>query len=128
MKSDDLRVVIVDDSRDFLDALALLLELDGYFVKTATNSADALALIADFHPVCVLTDINMDGIGGVELAAHLRAQYGQGIVLIAITGWGNPDDRVSKEFERFDFYLRKPIDMDRLRLFLPPVSERSSQT
>lgn len=121
MDREDVRVVVVDDHRDLLDALSILLELDGYNVRTAADVESALATIETFQPVCVLTDIDMGGPRGLELASKLRDQYGSDITLIAMTGWGEADERVSAKFADFDYYLRKPIDSNGLRRLLPPV-------
>jgi len=121
MDVNQVRLVVVDDDIDFAEALALLLKHDGYAVRIATNCLDALALVADFDPLCVLTDINMADCDGIELAAHLRAQYGREITLVAVTAWGQADERVSSKFAQFDHYLRKPVDIDALRKIFRPL-------
>ena len=120
---DDVRVVVVDDVRDMAETLAGLLEFDGYKVRTAGGGSEALELIATYEPHCVMLDIDMPGIDGRELANRLRAIYGDAIVLIAVTGWGDADDRLSMAFARFDHYLRKPYTPAQLRKVLPPVHE-----
>ena len=99
-------------------ALSEALVLDGFDVRTACDGATALQAIAEHTPLCVLTDVNMPGIDGFELAKRLRAQYGSEMVLIAVTGWGDRNDRASQEFADFDHCLRKPIDLDVLRRIL----------
>ena len=115
-------MVVVDDAIDVAEVLACTLEMDGYSVKTAGDGAQALALIEAYQPHCVLLDINMPGMGGCELSDRLRELYGGDLVLIAVTGWGDPGDRVSDTFSRFDHYIRKPFDPALLRKILPPVS------
>ena len=119
---DEVRVVVVDDIPDMADMLAMSLELDGYSVRTAHDGPRALDLIRDFQPHCVLLDIDMPGMGGCELSVRLRELYGDGVVLIAVTGWGDAGDRVSDTFARFDHYIRKPFEPDQLRKILPPVN------
>lgn len=119
---DEVRVVVVDDVADMAETLAVTLELDGYSVRTASDGAQALALIEEYRPHCVLLDIDMPGMGGVELCTHLRKLYGDDLVLIAVTGWGDAGDRVSDAFSRFDHYIRKPFNPSLLRKILPPVS------
>ena len=85
--------------------------LDGFDVRTASDGDTALTVIAEHKPLCVLTDIDMPGMSGFELVRRLRDLYESDIVLIAITGWGTKDDRVAKEFDAFDYTLRKPIDL-----------------
>lgn len=122
MDSNDNRVVIVDDVSDAAEALASALEADGYSVKTATDGERALALIEEFKPYCVLLDIDMPGLTGIEVASRLRAEHGSDLVLIAVTGWGTADDRVSKALADFDYYLRKPFDPAALRKVLHPLN------
>jgi CheY-like chemotaxis protein len=119
---DEVRVVVVDDVSDMAETLAVALELDGYSVRTASNGAQALAVIEEYKPHCVLLDIDMPGMGGCELSDRLRELYGDDVVLIAVTGWGDAGDRVSDTFSRFDHYIRKPFDPALLRKVLPPVT------
>jgi CheY-like chemotaxis protein len=114
------RIVVVDDDGDTTDTLAEALSLEGFDVRTAHDGASALTTIAAHSPMCVLTDVRMPGIDGFELARRLRATYGAELVLIAATGWGDPDDRAAPQFADFDFCLRKPIDLARLRRILRP--------
>jgi CheY-like chemotaxis protein len=121
--NDDVRVVVVDDVQAMADSLAELLELDGYKVRTAGDGHEALAVIEQYQPHCVMLDIDMPGIDGRELANRLRTLYGDAIVLIAVTGWGDEGDGLTMEFARFDHYLRKPFTPAQLRRVLPPVHE-----
>ncbi len=121
--NDDVRVVVVDDVQAMAESLAGLLELDGYKVRTAGDGTEALTLIEQYQPHCVMLDIDMPGIDGRELAARLRSRYGDAIVLIAVTGWGDDADKLSMAFARFDHYLRKPFSPQQLRKVLPPVHD-----
>jgi CheY-like chemotaxis protein len=114
------RIVVVDDQDDIVTALAEALALDGFDVCAAHDGASALDAIAEQLPLCVLTDVNMPGIDGFELAKRLRALYGADLVLIAVTGWGDREDRASPHFADFDHCLRKPVDLDQLRRILRP--------
>jgi CheY-like chemotaxis protein len=96
------------------------LSRDGFDVRTARDGSSALDTIAEHAPMCVLTDLSMPGIDGFELARRLRACQGAELVLIAATGWGDPDDRTPQRFADFDFCLRKPIDLEKLRRILRP--------
>jgi DNA-binding response OmpR family regulator len=116
----EARVLIVDDMADIAEALACLLELDGYAVKTAINGEQALLMTEEFRPHCVLLDISMPGMDGLELTKSIRERYGDDIVLIAITGGTSDDQRVTETFARVDHYLQKPIDAAQLRKVLPP--------
>lgn len=121
MDGDEVRVVVVDDVSDAAETLACALELDGYHVRTANDGHHALTVIEEYQPHCVLLDINMPGIDGCELAKRLRERHGDDLVLIAVTGWGEEDDRVSQAFVRIDHYLRKPVKPELLRKLLPPL-------
>ncbi|MDN3921093.1 response regulator [Roseateles violae] len=122
MSKEEVRVVVVDDVPDSAETLAMVLEMDGYTVRTASSGVQALSLIEEFQPLCVLMDIHMPGVSGHELSQRLRQRYGDDIVLIAVTGWGGAEERVSESFARFDHYLRKPVDRELLRKLLPPVA------
>ena len=95
MNPDEVRVVVVDDVPDAAESMASALTLDGYSVRTALEGHAALAVIEEYRPQCVLLDINMPGIDGCKLSKLLRDRYGDEMVLIAVTGWGHEDDRVS---------------------------------
>lgn len=107
---EEVRVLVVDDVSDAAEALASMLECDGYTLKTANSGKQALALVSEFQPHCVLLDINMPGMSGHEVASRLRSHHGAHLVLIAVTGCGEVEDRLSSAFKDFDFYLRKPFD------------------
>lgn len=112
------RIVVVDDHAELAGTLAEVLTLDGFDVRTAASGDEALAVIAEHQPICVLTDIDMPGMNGFELVRRLRELYDSDIVLIAITGWGEKDARIAKEFDAFDHTLAKPIDLAFLRKLL----------
>jgi len=121
MVQDEVRVVVIDDAVDAAEALAVALRQDGYAVRTAYDGAAAWALIETERPHCVLLDVRMPVMDGCELARRLRERYGDDIVLIAVTGLSDDDERAAESFVRVDHYLRKPIDHDELRLILPPL-------
>jgi DNA-binding response OmpR family regulator len=115
------RIVVVDDHAELADTLAEILALDGFDVRTAADGERALAVIAEHTPLCVITDVDMPKLNGFELAGRLRQRYGADLVLIAITGWGEDDDRVSAVFDVFNHCLRKPVDLQTLRKILRPT-------
>ena len=121
VQDNGVRVVVVDDVPDLCETLALHLELDGYEARCANSAADAIELIARFSPHCVLLDVHMPGVDGLELARKLRGQYGDDIVLVAVTGHPPTDGRVAGAFALVDHYLQKPIDFAELRKVLPPL-------
>ncbi len=121
MAEDEVKVVVVDDDEDSAQAIATLLSLDGYSVLTAKDGAQALVLIEQYHPHCVLLDIGMPGIDGYELATILRERYKDDIILIAVTGWDTRQSRVANTFAVVDHYFQKPLVPATLRRLLPPL-------
>jgi CheY-like chemotaxis protein len=115
------RVVVVDDVADAAESLAEVLRHEGYDVRTADDGVHALEVIARHLPMCVLMDVAMPRMDGFELAGRLRTLYGSDIVLIAVTGWGDADSRLSSRFDLFDHCLGKPIEPDKLRSILGPA-------
>ena len=123
MSENDVRVLVVDDLEDAARSLAVVLSLNGYTARTAHDGASALRITKEFLPHCILLDVNMPGIDGLELTHRLRNSYGDDIVLVAVTGGGADETRVSKTFELVDHYLAKPIEMTKLEKILPPRVE-----
>ena len=120
-EADRVNVLVVDDMPDVAQALAGMLELDGYATRVAVDAKQALSACAEALPHCALVDIDMPGVDGLQLAGMLRERYGQDIVLVAVTGWGEEDDRLSAAFAQVDHYLRKPVSCEQLRKLLPPL-------
>ena len=122
MGDSDVRVLVVDDLDDGAQMLAALLSASGYAARTAHDGASALAVTEEFKPHCVLLDVKMPGMDGLELARRLRARYGDDIVLIAVTAADIDDFEVSQTFDLVDHYLVKPLDIAKLATILPLVS------
>ena len=118
---DEVRVLVVDDYPEAAETLAAILEFDGYVVRVAYDGAQALPMVDDFQPHCVILDIDMPELDGDALSAELRRRHGDDIVLIAITGASTSDKRVGQTFARVDHYLQKPIDPETLRKALGPL-------
>lgn len=112
------RVLVVDDNADAAISLAMLLETMGYQVASACDGAQALKLAGEFRPDAALLDIGLPDIDGYELARQLRAQSARPPVLIALTGWGQEQDRERARLAGFDHHLVKPVDLDRLTRLL----------
>ena len=103
------RLLVVDDNRDAAMSLAMLLRLLGHEVEIAHDGASALALASAFVPHVVFLDIGMPGMDGYEVARRLRQQPGmQTVVLAALTGWGQQEDRRRTSDAGFDHHLVKP--------------------
>lgn len=113
------RVLVVDDNRDAADSLAMLLQLDGSSVQVAVTGAEALAVFEQMRPEAVLLDIGLPDIDGYEVARRMRAASGgKDAMLIALTGWGQEEDKRRAAEAGFDEHLTKPVDPDVLRILL----------
>jgi CheY-like chemotaxis protein len=119
---DEVRVLVVDDNRDEAQCLAAMLELNGYRVEVAASADAALARVAQFQPQCLMLDIDMPGMDGLELSRRLRDGSRDDLVIIAVSGWGEEDEHLSAGYEHIDYYLRKPVEPARLARVLPPLT------
>jgi CheY-like chemotaxis protein len=117
-----LRVLIADDNRDSAESLGMLLEMSGHEVYLAHDGLDALAAAAEKLPDIALLDIGMPGMDGYEVAANIRREaWGSNITLIAITGWGQEDNKRLARTAGFDHHLTKPMDSAVLESILATV-------
>jgi CheY-like chemotaxis protein len=108
---DSYRLLVVDDNREHADTLALYLGAAGHQVRVAYNGLDAVASAAESDPDAVLMDVGMPGLDGFEAARRMRAQPGGSRrVLVALTGWGQSEDRRRSRAAGFDAHLVKPAD------------------
>ncbi len=105
------RILVVDDNHDAAEALALQLQLAGHEVRTAHDGAEALAVARAFEPDIVLLDLGMPKMDGYEAARQLRLRSTEGrrLTLIALTGWGQQQDRERTADAGFDAHLVKPV-------------------
>lgn len=112
------RIVVADDNEDSAESFAMLLSFSGHEVRIAHDGAAALDAVRDFRPDVAFLDIGMPGLTGYEVAEAVRAEpWGRDVTLIAVTGWGQPDDQARARTAGFDRHLIKPIDpaeVDRL--------------
>jgi CheY-like chemotaxis protein len=107
------RIVIADDNEDSAQSFAMLLSFSGHEVKIAHDGAEALDAVRSFRPDVVFLDIGMPVLTGYEVAQAVRAEpWGSEVTLIAVTGWGQPDDKQRAHTAGFDRHLVKPIDPD----------------
>ena len=113
------RVLVADDNRDAADALAMLLELAGHEVRVAHGGRAALSLAQTFRPDVAILDIGMPELNGYEVARELRrAPWGARMCLVALTGWGQDEDRQRAQEAGFNRHLTKPVDTDALEKLL----------
>jgi signal transduction histidine kinase len=105
------RVLIVDDNQDAANSMALLVEALGGTSRAAFDAAAGLNALADFEPDVVVLDIGMPGIDGYEMCRQIRLRpSGRHVVVIALTGWGHPQDKQRALDVGFDAHLTKPVD------------------
>ena len=110
---------MIDDNRDAADTLSLTLQFRGYRVLTAYSGQQALDIGAREHPQAVLVDVGMPGMDGYEVIRRIRREtWGRHAVSVALTGWGQEQDRLKAAAAGFDMHLTKPVDMQRLEIFL----------
>jgi CheY-like chemotaxis protein len=109
------RVLLVDDNPDAVESLALLLDMFGFEVCTATTGPEGVALGAGFHPDVVLLDIAMPTVDGYETCRQMRAtDWAAHIPIIAMTGWSQDSDRQRSREAGFSTHLVKPVEPDAL--------------
>ncbi len=125
------RILVVDDNEDSAESLALILQLKGNEVRTAHEGREALGVAESFRPQVVFLDIGMPGQDGHSVCRQIRARtWGRELPIVALTGWGQEEDRRRSEESGFTHHLVKPADpaaLDRLLAGLsasPPFPDR----
>lgn len=114
-----LRVLIVDDSRDGADSLAMILDLMGNETRTAYDGEEAVAAADEFRPEVILLDIGLPKLNGYETCRRIRQEpWGKQILIIAQTGWGQEDVRLRTQEAGFNHHLVKPVDTAELMRLL----------
>jgi signal transduction histidine kinase len=114
------RILIADDNRDAADSLASVLRVIGHEVRTAYDGQQALDMAEAFCPALALLDIGMPRMNGYDTARRIRGKpFGRGMVLVALTGWGQPEDKQKSQAAGFDHHLVKPLDPSVLDSLLP---------
>ena len=113
------KILVVDDNRDSAMSLSLLLELDGHDVRRAYDGLEALEIAEDFRPEITLLDIGMPRLDGYGAARELRRrEWAKESLLVALTGWGQQEDKRLAREAGFDHHMVKPVDPDALRRLL----------
>jgi len=118
-----VKILVADDNRDAADSMALILEFSGYQVLIAHSGLDALEKARASMPDAMILDIGMPDMNGYEVARSIRAEaWGERIFMLAITGWGQEEDKERALAAGFDQHMTKPVDADaveqRLRAFV----------
>jgi two-component system CheB/CheR fusion protein len=113
------RVLLIDDNIDAAESLAQLLSLSGHDARTAIDGASGLRAAVEFSPEVIFCDLGLPGMSGYEVAKSLRAlPGGRELVLVALTGYGQPGDREKTARAGFDAHLVKPVDPAVIESFL----------
>ena len=105
------RILVVDDNQDSVESLAMLLTLKGNEAHTASNGHEAVEAAARLRPDVILLDIGMPDMNGYEACRRIREQSGgDEVIIIALTGWGQDEDRRRSSEAGFNEHLVKPVD------------------
>jgi CheY-like chemotaxis protein len=109
------RILVADDNRDGAETMGMLLKLSGHEVLLAHSGAEALELAMRERPDIAVLDIGMPDLSGYEVAKRIRREaWGAQIKLIAVTGWGQAEDKRRALAAGFDHHLTKPVDPSQL--------------
>jgi PAS domain S-box-containing protein len=109
--TDRARILVADDNRDAADTLSMILELDGHEVRTAYDGVKALQIAEQLAPQIAFLDIGMPNLDGYQTARRIREQsWGSAMLLVALTGWGQEQDRRQATEAGFNCHLVKPVD------------------
>jgi CheY-like chemotaxis protein len=120
-----LRVLVADDNTDAAASLSMILKMHGHEVRTAYDGREATQIVESFAPDVALLDIGMPHIDGYELCRRLRAQpCGRDMFIVALTGWGQAEDKQRPEEAGFDQHLVKPADIRTLEHLLAEAEKR----
>jgi PAS domain S-box-containing protein len=124
-----LRVLIVDDNVDLVDMLATVVEADGHQVRKAFDGRSAISAAREYQPHLILLDIGMPDMSGVEVARELRRHAElAGTRIVALTGWGQAEDRRRTAEAGFDDHLTKPADPRQIHRIIEEAAQRLNQS
>lgn len=113
------RILVVDDDRDCVETLNMLLEVTGNATHAAYDGLEAVKLAEEVRPQVVLLDISLPKLDGYEVCRRIREQsWGKEMVVVALTGLGNEDDRLKSRQAGFDLHLVKPVEPETLMMVL----------
>ena len=119
------RILVVDDNADSMSSMAALLSLKGHDVESAPDGPSALEKLREFNADLVLLDIGLPGLSGYDVAREMR-RSGSDVVLCAMTGYGQDEDRTRTRDAGFDHHLTKPVDMTALYTIINDLSKTSA--
>jgi CheY-like chemotaxis protein len=114
-----MKVLVADDNRDAAVSLGMILELGNHEVLVAHDGEEALKIARDALPEAIILDIGMPGITGDQVARAIRLEpWGAQVLMVAVTGWGQAEDKERASAAGFDHHLTKPVDVDRMEKLL----------
>lgn len=117
------RILVADDNTDSAETCAMLLQLWGHDVRVAADGQETVDVAREFRPEIALVDIGMPRMSGYEVAQTLRGtEWGKDMVLVAVTGWGQDEDRARATAAGFDHHLAKPVDPQRLQPLIEEIA------
>jgi CheY-like chemotaxis protein len=117
------RILIADDNRDGAETMSMLMNISGHETYVAHTGTEALEIAGRFRPEIGLLDIGLPDFSGYEVAERIRHEaWGKAMLLIAITGWGQADDKRRAMAAGFDHHLTKPVDPAQLEALFAPVN------
>jgi len=117
ISADSARILVVDDNKDAADTMAMLLRAKGHEVCVAYDGVEGIGAASAFRPDIVLLDIGLPKLGGHDVAREIRERFGGSVLMVAITGLGQDEDRRRSMKAGFDHHFTKPLDpavLDRL--------------
>jgi len=119
------KVLVVDDNKDSAQTLAMMLKIMGNDVRTAHDGLEAIEKAQEYLPQVILLDLGMPKLNGYDVCRRIREQsWGTSIVIIALTGWGQAEDRQRTKEAGFDHHLVKPVDVAKLKELLDAAARR----
>jgi signal transduction histidine kinase len=128
-RAQPMRVLVADDNADALESLALLLEVCGHEVRKASDGQETLQAVTAWRPDVALLDIGMPLLDGYEVARRIRSEpWGTQLFLVAVSGWGQSEDRQRATDAGFDLHFRKPIGLPILEGILEKAQRLNAKT
>jgi PAS domain S-box-containing protein len=121
------RILIVDDNEDGAESLAMMLRLQGHETRTASDGPEGLTTAERFRPEAILLDIGLPTLNGYEVCRRIREQpWGKDVMLVAVTGWGQEEDRDQSKTAGFDAHVVKPVDRQVIGKLLAGLASRGA--
>ena len=120
-----MKVLVADDNRDAALSLGALLEMSDHEVLIAHDGEEALRIARQAMPDAMILDIGMPRLTGDQVSRAVRNEpWGRRVFLVAVTGWGEPEDKERASAAGFDHHLTKPVDVDEMERLLGDFAAR----